>query len=370
MTIHTDPNRAHAIYPWSGAFRWVHCTASAEAIATLPEQESNEAAEEGTAAHDELERRIGSLNGDFVDPATMPILPADPDHPGAYAVAMMIAFVRQLPHGRMWVEQRVALTEKIWGRCDIAHWHEESGVLTIPDLKNGMRAVDPDKEQLRGYGASAITTFGIQPKWLRYVVVQPNDWRPFVPRVKQHIESADSLMEWAGKVAAIPRGPLKFTAGDHCRDCPLFGKCDASLDMLANIGAVISGLVQAETLPADQRALFLACRKPVEDAFKNAEKAWTKQALSTMTAPPGMKIVTGTTKRAWNDEAAARAAVIAKCGVDALDPPTPAQAEKLGLDVSTLASKPEGVPVLAFANDKRPVFERKSVSEMFPGAVK
>lgn len=335
----------------------------------LPPQESGDEAEEGREAHSELERRVGPLDGEFVDPATMPILPADDDHPAAYAVAMMIAFIRQIPPGRMWVEKRVQLTPQIWGTADIQHWHEESGTLTIPDLKNGMRAVDPDKEQNRLYGAASMFTHNLPVKWLRSVIVQPYDWRPFVPRVKQHVEDVDSLYAWAQKVAAIPYGPRKFTAGPHCRDCPLFGKCDASTDMLSNFGAVMFGLASPESVPLAQRALFMALDKPISDTFKNAKKIWEKAAIAG-SVPPGMKLVTARGHKSWVNPVEARALVLEKLGVDALDLPTPAQAIERGIDeaaVNALAPRPNGSPVLAFDNDKRPEWKLPTGSSMFAG---
>lgn len=371
MTIHTDPNAAHAIYSMSSGGRWAgedKCTASAEAIAMLPPQESGEEAEAGTEAHTELERRLGKLNGEFVDPATMPIADVDPEHPAAYSVAMMIAYIRQLPPGRMWVEQRVKLNEQIWGTADVQHWQEETGILTIPDLKNGQRAVDPDKEQLRLYGAASMFTHNLPVQWFRFVVVQPFDWRPFVPRVKQHVESVDSLYAWASKVAAIPRGPKVFRAGDHCRDCPLFGKCEASIDMLSNFGAVINGLVSPEAVRPDQVALFLALEKPITDQIKKFKAHWEKVALRDQTPPPGMKIVATAPHRAWTNPDAAKALIVEKLGAAALDVPTPAQAIERGLPESTvheMAPRPPGGPALAFASDKRKPFVRKSAQEMF-----
>jgi hypothetical protein len=360
MTIHTDPNAAHAVYAPSSADRWIPCTASAEAIARLPEQEEGEEAAEGTAAHEEIER---IMIGEMDDPTWLDV---DPEHPAAYGIALLLSFCRQLPPGVLWIEQRVALTDQIWGRCDVAHWHAESGVLTIVDYKNGMRAVDAEENsQLRIYAAASMFTHKLPVKWIRYVVVQPNDWRPFVPRVKQWHEPVEALYDWAGMVAAIPRGVKSFIAGDHCRDCPLFGKCQASLDMLANFGAVIAGLVAPEAVRPEQVALYLALEKPITDQIKKFKKHWETAALKSGTVPPDMKIVTTRPHRQWLDVSKARAAVIEKCGVDALDPPTPAQAEKLGVDISSLADRPDGGPALAFANDKRPEWKRKSAAEMF-----
>jgi hypothetical protein len=371
MTIHTDPNAAHAIYSMSGSPRWTICTASAEAIASLPEQEEGEAAAKGTAAHSELERCIGALNGEFVDPATMAIKPVDPEHPSAIGVGRAINFFRQLPPGRVWIEQRVALTPQIWGRADLQHWHAESGVLTTLDLKDGFVGVDPDSEQLRLYGAAGMYSYNLPVKWFRNVICQENDFRP-VPRVKQWLESVESLHAWASDVALIPTRSKSFVAGEQCTYCPLFGICEASRDVLSNIGALVAGLMRAEDVRPEQRALFLTAVKPITDAFKNADKAWTKAALSG-NVPPGMGLFTSVKHRAWKDAKAARDAVIAKCGVDALEPPTPAQAEKLGIDVSGLTDTPEGGPVLAFANDKRKPWAPKTAQEMFanvPGIAK
>lgn len=363
MTIHTDPNAAHAVYAPSSAHRWTVCTASAEAISRLPEQEEGEEAAKGTAAHDEIERCL-SVIGETDAYDIRHVLPVDPEHPSAYGVALVIDYVRQLSLGRLWIEQRVALTDQIWGRCDVAHWDDATGVLTIVDYKDGFVGVDAEEnEQLRIYAAGTMFTRKLPVKWIRYAIVQPNDFRP-VPRVKQWHEPVESLYAWAEKVAAIPRGPKSFVAGEQCTYCPLFGMCEASRDVLSNIGALVAGLMRAEDVRPEQRALFMTSMKPITDAFKNADKAWTKAALAG-DIPPGMGLFTSVKHRAWKDVTAARALIVEKCGIDVLEPPTPAQAEKLGIDVSELADTPEGGPVLAFANDKRKPFVRKTAQEMF-----
>lgn len=354
MTAHVDPNAAHAVYAPSSAHRWTVCTASAEAIAKLPEQESSEAAEEGTEAHSELER---VLNGGA----------PDKEHPGAYGVALAADYIRQLPAGRTWIEERVILNESIWGRLDWGHWHEESLTVTVLDLKNGFVDVSPvQNPQTRTYGAALILQHKLPAKWIRYAIVQPNSIVPG-PRVKDWVESVDDLMAFASKAAAVPGGPKAFVAGEQCKYCPLFGRCPASQDVLANLGAAFCNA--PEDVPAAQRALLKACEKPISDWYKNADKAWLKDALATVPAP-GMKIVTSTTRRDWVDPVKARAEVVATLGPDALDLPTPAQAEKLGMDkakVAELAASPEGGPVLAFESDKRKPWVRKSAAEMFVG---
>lgn len=368
MTVTTGQHatRSHAIYAPSMT-RWQKengCTAAPFAIAQLPAQEEGEAARAGTEAHEEIERCFGKLNGAFVDPATMQIKPVDPEHPSAYGIALMISYVRQLPPGRLWIEQPVSLTKDIYGTPDVRHWEEAAGVLTVPDFKNGFIGVDADTEQLKNYAAASVYTDNLPLKWARLVIVQPNDFRP-VPRVKQHWVSADELFAFAKRIAAIPAGPKVFRAGEHCAYCPVFGKCEATKDLLTQLGVLMQH--SPADLRPDQVALVMSIQKPVTDWFKSVDKEWTNRALSGV-VPDGMKIVTATTRRAWKDEAAARAQIMEKFGPDALELPTPAQAEKLGLDISDLASAPEGGPALAFASDKRKPFERRSVESMF-GAV-
>lgn len=370
------PTTAHAVYSASSGHVWASedgCTASATAIAAMQRvrpDEDSEASADGTAAHDELERCIDALNGEFVDPATMPILPVDPDHPAAFGVALMIAYVRGLLPGRMWVEQRVRLTDDIWGRADIQHWHEESGVLTTLDLKNGFVGVDAEEnEQLRIYSAAWLRTHNLPARWIRYAICQPNDFRPG-PRVKQAFDSAATLQEFAERVAAIPSGPLTFRFGSHCRDCPLLGICEPTKDLLPQLGAMMSRGPSGD-VPAHLIPLFLALKKPIDHFFEGILRNGTKKALAG-DLPPGMKLVTATKHRTWISEQKAREAVIAAKGVDALKPPTPAQAEALGVDIEGLADKPPGGPALAFASDKRPEWTPKSSSEMFkdmPGVV-
>ena len=360
----------HATYAPSSAHRWTVCTASATAISALGEQEEGDAARKGTAAHEEIERRLKPLARDL---KAKP-LPADEDHPSAYGVALVVDYVSKLVgtptiDDRLWIEQRVALTDVIWGRCDVSHWHAESQTLTIADYKDGFVGVDPDAEQIRIYAAASMFTHRLPVKWIRYAIIQPNDFRP-VPRVKQDIESVDSLYAWAEVVATIPKGPLTFVAGEQCKYCPLFGRCPASQDVLTRLSVMLAN--PPDAVRPDQVALFKACEKPVTDWFKALDKAATKAALAG-DVPAGMKLVTSTKHRDWTNPEAARTAVLETLGEGALELPTPAQAEKLGMTkekVAALASVPEGGPALAFESDKRKPWVRKSATEMFAGVLR
>lgn len=350
--MNAQPQALHATYAPSSAHRWTVCTASAQAIATLGEQEEGDAAKKGTAAHSELERILGGAA-------------PDPDHASAYAVALAVAYVKGLPEGRTWIEQRVSLTEQIWGRLDVGHFAGD--VLTIVDLKDGFVDVSPvENDQERIYAASLIREFALPAKWIRYVIVQPNSIVPG-PRVKQWIEPAADLDAWAARVSSIPTQPLAFKAGDHCRYCPLFGRCEPTRDLLSQLATMLQHT--PEEIRPDQVQMVLSLKRPVEDWFKSLDKAATKAALGG-NIPPGGFLVTAVRHRAWRSEAEARAAVVGTLGVDALELPTPAQAEKLGMAkaaVAELAETPEGSPVLAFGSDKRKPWVAKTSAVMFAG---
>jgi len=359
----------HAIYAPSSAHRWTHCTASAEAISRLPDFDhlyGNGENADGTAAHSEIERCLGLCDGESSLDLVEPVNPA---HPAAYGVALVLDYVRQLPPGICWVEKRVRLTDQIWGRCDIGHWDAANLIVTILDYKNGYIDVQAKKnEQLRIYGAATILTRQLPAKWVRYAVVQPNSFMPGGP-VKQWIEPAAALYQWANDIAKIPASPRTFTAGEHCRYCPLFGQCPATRDVIAHLAIMMAD--RADQVPAHQVATFLACKKPIEDWFKSLEKHALATALKTG-APAGMSLVTTQPHRTWQDPIAARAEIFAQKGIAALDPPTPAQAKKMGLSFSgpLTVIKPEGGPALALESDPRPKWQPKTVAKMFEKVTK
>lgn len=364
----------HAVYAPSSAKRWTKCTASASAIqiAGISLDLSDGADEDGTEAHNEMERCLGALNGRTVAAGDFVALtkPVNPEHKAAFGVALAVDYTRHLVQGAtggsvLYIEQRVRLTDQIWGKPDITHWDIRERVLTIVDLKNGFVTVDAEgNEQTQIYAAGSIYTHNLPAKWIRHAIVQPNDFRP-VPRVKQWMQSADALFTWASDTASIPMRALKFVAGEHCRYCPLFGQCEATRDVLTKLGIMLGH--EAKHVRPDQVAPFMACKKPIEDWFKSLDKVQTKIALES-TVAPGMKVVRSQPNRAWKDERAARDHIASKFGITALSAPTPSQAEKIGMskdDVDKMATRPEGGPVLAFESDKRATFERKSAATMF-----
>jgi hypothetical protein len=373
-------NAAHAVHAPSSAKRWSKCPGSAQAIAAIDDyyepEEEGEAATEGTQAHDEIDKMfkpLGSRSGeaDLVDISDFHnlVTPAPLDHPAAYGLRLVYDAVKKIieQYGKvaMWVEQRVHLTQAIWGRCDIAIWVPSHRLLIILDYKNGMRAVDAeDNDQTGIYAAGTIKTQGIDPLHIQHCIVQPNDWRHFVPRVKWWTEGRAALdlrtIEW---ITAVGQTFLK--AGEHCRDCPLFGTCDPSVDLLTQFGAVIAGLVNPANVRPEQVAMFFSLQKPIEDQIKAFKKAWSDAATKGNKAPAGMKFVAEEGRRKWTNEQEAWKRLGYPDAPEWMKLPTPSQAEELGIKVDDIASKGKPFKVLAPESDKRKPWTGPEAGKMF-----
>lgn len=372
--IHTD----HAVYAPSSAKRWSKCPGSAPAIAAIDDYyeplEDGEESIEGTQAHDEIDKMfkpLGSRSGEQdlirMDDFNNLVEPAPLDHPAAFGLRLVYDAVRKVieQYGEvvLWVEQRVFLTQQIWGRCDIAIYVPSHKLLIIMDYKNGMRAVDAEENDQTGiYAAATIKTQGIDVDHVQHCIVQPNDWRHFVPRVKWWTEGRAALdlrtLMW---IKAVNETFLK--AGEQCRDCPLFGVCDPSTDALTQFGAVIAGLVNPADVLPEQVSMFFALQKPIEDAMKGFRGAWSKVDK----APHGMKFVAEEGRRKWTNEQEAWNRLGHPNAPEWMKLPTVKQAEDMGVKVDDIASKGKPFKVLALADDKRPEWKAPEATKMFAG---
>ena len=165
--MNAQPQNMHATYAPSSAHRWTVCTASAEAIARLGEQEEGEEAAQGTAAHDEIER---CMIGEPDDPSWLDV---DADHPAAFGIALFLDYCRKLSHGTFWVEQRVRLTDQLRGMLTD----------TIPDgwvaLHHASRTLGISRQTVlqkvkRGELRAVLTRTG-RRKGLRIEIPTPQD---------------------------------------------------------------------------------------------------------------------------------------------------------------------------------------------------
>ena len=215
----------HARLSPSGANRWLSCTGSVEAERHAVEldpflaEKSNVHADTGTLAHlmaeTALEHGITSAAESF---KTM----------GA-EVDKYLEYVRfhQSPTSHLYIEQRLKLSDQIWGTADAVIFDE--GHLHIIDLKYGRSKVKAENNtQLMIYALAAIKTFKKAHRVKRVTVHigQPriNNFDSWSPTLKQ-LKELKKEVKTKGKIALAGKGELVYNSG-HCFFCLAKPTCE------------------------------------------------------------------------------------------------------------------------------------------------
>ncbi len=378
----TSPHqtRAHAkLFSPSKADTWASCTASPKLIESLDIKDtSSDAAEEGTAAHELLERCLteGKPPRTFKGQTFNKRFTADTEM--IEAVDRCFQWVRShtLLGYELKAERKLAIacTGDV-GTTDITLWHPGDKHLVVADLKYGKgKVVDPAKNrQMRLYACGTCDADKLWTTMKRLTLVI---WQPRLCEEAQEWEdSPAALVRFRNRigeiVAAIKAGKTTFAPSETaCRWCPAKGQCKAYATYSA----------QSMRLDLKQITSQAAISTPSCDALTVTElasiwehtdevMAWLKAVnarlhdLASNGRAPGYKIVEGKSNRAWTDEAQA-AELLASLGLDP-DEFAPrslvsiAAAEKLlpatkRIALATLAHKPPGKPTLARDDDPRP----------------
>lgn len=376
---HAD--RAHARLSASGSKRWMECPGSVRLSDGIPNK-SSAFADEGTAAHELAEmslRREGpqSFLGRKLGPSETVVDEEMLDNVQVYLDAV---WGEWQDGDQLFIEQkftRIAeLHPDLGGTGDAVIYRPSTGELFVFDLKYG-RGVAVEVEhnpQLLTYGLGAayeLMDRGISVVHL--IVVQPRKPHPDGP-VRRWSLDAMSLMDWtadlitAAKRTADPDAPL--SAGEHCRFCPAAGFCPALRDRAMDLARVEfvaeAGAYSTPGRPAEMDSSELGDILRAADVIEIWLKAVQTYAHAEANAgrpPTGFKLVRGTSRRAWKDEAAARTFldVYGMDEADMLTTPTlksPAQIEgvigkKNAKDIADLITKPPGKVILAGTDDPR-----------------
>lgn len=221
----------HAKRSPSASSRWLTCTASLEAELGLPD-ETSEAAEEGTRAHELLERAIKART----DPVIL-----EPDHPAAKDVKKcydLVAALLDNPEYTVMSEVVVKLSDDCWGTVDLTVLHKNN--IWIIDYKHGKGVVvEPDHPQFLIYGKGAMREFG----WMLPGPVEEVTRTVVQPRIIHSkgiirdlvCSGAELEAEYQERVQptmdALDRGETRFVPSEEaCRWCKVKNSpngCDA-----------------------------------------------------------------------------------------------------------------------------------------------
>jgi hypothetical protein len=128
-------------------------------------------------------------------------------------------------HCTIGIEQRVKLTEDVWGTADCILWFPEIRHLDVIDLKGGRGVlVEADTDQLLVYALAAVETFGYPALTVDTHVVQPRGKTTdgAIHRVARHtlldlLEYQDNILNPG--LEKLRARDMTLASGDHCRFC-------------------------------------------------------------------------------------------------------------------------------------------------------
>jgi hypothetical protein len=153
---------SHAKLGPSAAERWMTCPGSVVLSEGMPNK-SSVFAEEGTQAHELAEKLLSG--------STFTI---NADEPMLDNVMVYVEHVTGLG-GKLHVEQRVRVTDNLWGTADAVVWQPEDNHLHIVDLKYGAGVPVEviGNLQLKIYALATLLTFEYPAERVTATIVQP-----------------------------------------------------------------------------------------------------------------------------------------------------------------------------------------------------
>lgn len=226
----TSEDRGHAKLSPSSSDRWLECPASITRTPANLEDEGNDAAHEGSAAHDLaeycLKNAVDAVAGKMKDEYVKWDTPELRDF-----VQIYLDYVRRLAgDGDLFVEQTLHIFKRhgVWGTAD-AVVVTKDGTIHVVDLKfgRGILVEAEDNTQLTLYGIG-----GLAFDWLCHVPVHTVHVHIVQPRRGNYPSQAypvEQLVQWVKdnehKVARANSGSNEAHPGVHCRWCPVKGPC-------------------------------------------------------------------------------------------------------------------------------------------------
>lgn len=376
-------DRAHALLSASGASRWINCTPSARLEQEYGEKKSSVYAEEGTLAHElaelyirhdilgvlddnSFELRLEELMAnELFNEEMLDVIPIYTD----YCADQLTAAKAENQFAVMEIEQKLDLTAFVpesFGTADCIIIND--GQMEVIDLKygKGVPVYAEYNKQLMLYALGALqkydALYDIENVCL--TIVQPR-----INNISSWQISVEKLNNWAGQELK-PKAQLAFNgegelnAGDWCKFCTVKNQCRKLYEQQIEIAKY--EFAEPELL-TDNEIADIIKRTPrlVEWANSIVEYA-QERAISEGKHWPGFKLVESASRRKWLDEEKVIAAIFARCPDVTEDEvfsskvkPISAIEKLLGKKrfaeaLSDVVIKPQGKPVLAPLEDKRP----------------
>lgn len=368
----------HAILSASGAHRWMSCTPSAMLELEF-EDNSGEAAAEGTAAHALCEHKLRRA---LKMRSKKPVSKYDSDEMDAYTDGYVEFVLEIIEHARQFckdplvlIEQRLNFSRYVpdgfgTGDCLII----ADGALHIIDFKYGQGVMvnAEDNPQMKLYALGALELFdGIYDISTAAMSI----YQPRRENVSTHTLPKESLYQWAEETLK-PIAEKAFTgcgeymSGEWCQFCRAAVKCRARAESKLKL-AVFEFAVPP--LLADEEIGEILSKLDDITSWANAIKEYALQSALNGKEWPGFKIAEGRSNRKYADDNAvaetAKAAGYRDIYRQSLI--TITEMEKLlgkkqfNKILGGLITKPPGKPTLVPVSDKRPAMNISNAKNDF-----
>lgn len=359
--------KQHALLSASAAHRWMNCTPSARLEQTFQDN-SGEAAAEGTAAHALAEHKLRRA---LKMRSKKPILQYDSEEMALYTDGYVEFVLEQIALAKktcadpqVLIEQRLNFSKYVpdgfgTGDCVII----ADGVLHIIDFKYGQGVLvsAEDNPQMKLYALGALELFdGIYD----ISTVSMTIYQPRRENVSTHTVLKESLYQWAEEVLK-PTATLAFDgngqylAGEWCQFCRASVKCRARAEEKLNLAKFEFAL---PPILADEDIEEILTKLDDLTSWANDIKAYALEAaVSHGKEWRGFKLVEGRSIRKYsNEEAVVEAAKAAGyhdiyetklIGITAMEKLL--GKAKFQEILGGLIEKPPGKPTLVPLSDKR-----------------
>ena len=370
----------HATLAASAAHRWLACPPSALLEASMPDSESEYAAE-GTHAHewaamwlhhylDKIPRtRKAAEAGEL---RKSPYHSAELEEAVDVYVKAVKAKIRKAGDGAVTlIEERVDYSDWVPGGYGTADCIIiQDGVLDVNDYKHGkgVRVGAEGNPQMRLYALGALAAYD-----MLYDIhtVCMTIHQPRLNNISTEELTVADLLDWAEgyvrpRAELADKGEGEYFSGEHCRFCRARAVCRAHAEQATEIAKEDFAGASPDMLTSEEIARVLDAAPDLMSWLKSVQDYALAEAMSG-TAYPGYKVVAGRSVRRYSDPDKVAEALRAQgyddaviyerslLSLTALERALGKARVQEALD--GLITKPQGKPALVPVTDPRPEYQ-------------